>query len=52
LNESVTLAKVGSNKIIVANKEFLLTGANGTTTDTLEFVYTVKINRQQYLNND
>jgi hypothetical protein len=44
LNESVTLAKVGSNKIIVANKEFLLTGTNGTTTDTLEFVYTVKIN--------
>jgi hypothetical protein len=44
LNESVTLAKVGSNKIIVANKEFLLTGTNGVTTDTLEFVYIVKIN--------
>jgi hypothetical protein len=40
----LTNSEVGSKKIIVANKEFLLTGTNGTTTDTLEFVYTVKIN--------
>jgi hypothetical protein len=43
LDKAVTLAKVGSNKIIIANKVFLLTGTNGTTTNTLEFTRTVKV---------
>jgi hypothetical protein len=38
------LAKVGRNKIVIAGKEFLLTGTNGTLTNTLVFAYTVKIN--------
>jgi hypothetical protein len=37
------LANIGSNKIVVAGKEFLLTGVNGEHTDALEFVYTVKV---------
>jgi hypothetical protein len=44
LNERITLANVASNKIVIAGKEFLLTGTNGTTTKTLEFVYTVQLN--------
>jgi hypothetical protein len=43
LDESVILANIGSNKIVVAGKEFLLTGVNGEHTDALEFVYTVKV---------
>jgi hypothetical protein len=43
LDESVILANIGSNKIVVAGKEFLLTGVNGEYTDTLEFAYTVKV---------
>jgi hypothetical protein len=39
---------VGTNgkgsKIIIAGREFFLTGSNGTTTNTLVFTYTVKIN--------
>jgi hypothetical protein len=44
IDEAVTLAKVGRNKIVIAGKEFLLTGTNGTLTNTLVFAYTVKIN--------
>jgi hypothetical protein len=44
LNEHITLANVASNKIVIAGKEFLLTGTNGATTKTLEFVYTVQLN--------
>jgi hypothetical protein len=44
LDENITLANVGSNKIVVAGKDFLLTGTNGTVTKTLEFVYTVQLN--------
>jgi hypothetical protein len=32
LDEEVVLANVGSNKIVVAGKEFLLTGANDAVT--------------------
>jgi hypothetical protein len=32
------------NKVVVAGKEFLLTGVNGEYTDTLEFAYTVTPN--------
>jgi hypothetical protein len=48
------LANVGSNKIVVAGKEFLLTGANDAVTRTLEFIYTVqpndKTNADFYIN--
>jgi hypothetical protein len=44
LDEAVILAKVDSSKIIIAGREFFLTGSNGTTTNTLVFTYTVKIN--------
>jgi hypothetical protein len=38
------LAGVGHNKITIAGKEFLLTGTNNTTTNTLEFTYTIQAN--------
>jgi hypothetical protein len=41
LDEEVVLANVGSNKIVVAGKEFLLTGANDAVTRTLEFISNV-----------
>ncbi|NYT26499.1 MAG: hypothetical protein H0A76_00410 [Candidatus Thiodubiliella endoseptemdiera] len=44
LDEAVTLAGVGRNKVVIAGKDFLLTGNNGTTTKTLDFTYTVKVN--------
>jgi hypothetical protein len=44
LNEKVTLANVGRNRVVVSGKEFLLTGTNGAVTKTLEFVYSVKAN--------
>ncbi|OJA03343.1 hypothetical protein, partial [Bathymodiolus thermophilus thioautotrophic gill symbiont] len=53
IDEAVTLAKVGSNKIMIAGKAFLLTGENGTVTNTLVFTYTVQINDKidaQYFN--
>jgi hypothetical protein len=54
LEISVVLANVGSNKIVVAGKEFLLTGANDAVTRTLEFIYTVqpndKTNADFYIN--
>jgi hypothetical protein len=44
LDKDIILANVGSNKVIVAGQEFLLTGVNGATTNTLDFVYTVQDN--------
>jgi hypothetical protein len=35
---------MGRNRVVVAGKEFLLTGTNGAVTKTLEFVYSVKAN--------
>jgi hypothetical protein len=32
IDEAVTLAKVARNKIVIAGKEFLLTGTNGKRT--------------------
>jgi hypothetical protein len=52
IDEAVTLAKVGRNKIVIAGKEFLLTGTNGTLTNTLVFAYTVKINGVTKLGNN
>jgi hypothetical protein len=43
LDEAVTLAKVGTNKIMIAGKAFLLTGTNGNITNTLEFTYTIQV---------
>jgi hypothetical protein len=40
LDKDIILANVGSNKVIVAGKEFLLTGTDGMATKTLEFAYT------------
>jgi hypothetical protein len=33
IDENITLSNVGSNKIVIAGKEFLLTGINGALTD-------------------
>ncbi|MBA5249988.1 MAG: hypothetical protein FE834_10775, partial [Gammaproteobacteria bacterium] len=44
LNKAVTLANIGRNKIIIAGKDFLLTGVNGSATKILSFTYTVQVN--------